>query len=179
VLRKLIEGRDWLFADDCYHIDLSHLSAAVHMSRDLEPGDDMRRARELCAYGQRLAPAFRSQGEPPFEDHYRDHDVYFSILLGEKVEEGLAHFQAKVEAQAEEGDPGPAEILVQLLLRLGRPAEALEVAKRHLAPMDNAWLTRLVEVCRQAGNFRALAEAAQQHGNPVQFVAGLLASQTA
>src|SRR5262249_53914310 len=57
-LRKLIAGRDWLFGDDCYHVDLSHLSSAVQMSLDLEPGEDMELARELCAYGMKLSSAF-------------------------------------------------------------------------------------------------------------------------
>src|SRR5262249_37876902 len=29
VIRKLMQGRDWLFEDDFYHIDVSHLSSVV------------------------------------------------------------------------------------------------------------------------------------------------------
>src|SRR5947208_982453 len=32
VIRQLLEGRDWLFADEAYHIDTSHLSSVVQMS---------------------------------------------------------------------------------------------------------------------------------------------------
>src|ERR1043165_9014563 len=31
-VRELVEGRDWLFADDFYHIALSHLNAVVQMA---------------------------------------------------------------------------------------------------------------------------------------------------
>src|SRR5437764_8567272 len=68
VLRKLITGRDELFADDAYHVDLSHLSSVVQMSLDLPPGEDLERARELCAYGQRLSKTYQNQPDPPFED---------------------------------------------------------------------------------------------------------------
>ena len=35
---ELVEGRDWLFADDYYHIDLSHLNAVIQMAGQLEAG---------------------------------------------------------------------------------------------------------------------------------------------
>jgi len=176
-LRKLIAGRDWLFGDDCYHIDLSHLSSTVQMSIDLEPGEDMELARELCAYGWNLSPSFRNPGDPPFEEPYRDHDVYLSILLGDNVEAGLAHFRAKAEKGIDEVGSGPAEVLVQLLQRLGRIDEALETARRHLAKADNQWLTYTADLCRKANKFQVLAEVAREQGNPVQFVAALLASR--
>ncbi len=177
-LRRLLAGRDEMFGEDVYHVDLSHLSSVVQMSVDLEPGDDLERARELCAYGHRLAPSFRNPGEPPFEDVYRDHAVYFAVLAGDDREAGLAHFRAKVEANpVEEAGTGPAEVLVQLLLRLGRPAEALGVARRHLAAADGQRLGYVAELCQKAGDYGTLAEVAREQNNPVQFVAGLLAGR--
>ena len=58
-VRELIAGRDWLFQDDFYHIDVSHLGAVVQMSVHLPPGEELDLARELCAYGERLAPRLR------------------------------------------------------------------------------------------------------------------------
>src|SRR6185312_7547050 len=96
-IRQLIEGRDWLFQEDAYHIDLSHLSSVAQMSMNLGPCPELDLARE-------------------------------------KVEEGLDYFRTK----AEEADPEtvgtyPAQVLVNLLLRLDRPAEALAVARKYLA----------------------------------------------
>src|SRR5262245_43677661 len=64
---ELMAGRDWLFADDFYHVDISHLGAVVQMSIHLPPGEELQMARELCAYGARLSPRFRYESEPPFE----------------------------------------------------------------------------------------------------------------
>src|SRR5262249_14177535 len=45
-VRELIAGRDWLFAEDYYHIDVSHLSAVVQMAGHLGPSDELELARE-------------------------------------------------------------------------------------------------------------------------------------
>src|SRR5262249_8252037 len=107
-LRKLIAGRDWLFGDDRYHTDLSPLSSAVKMSLALERGEAMELARELCAYGRTLSPSFRTPGAPPFEEPYRDHDVYLAVLLGDNVEAGVGHFRAKAGMGLDEGGSGAA-----------------------------------------------------------------------
>jgi hypothetical protein len=176
-LRKLLAGRDWLFGDDCYHIDLSHLSSTVQMSLDLEPGEDMERARELCLYGTHLGDTFKNHADPPFDEPYKDQDVYLGILMGDNVEAGLAHFRAKADRGTDEVGSGPAEVLVQLLQRLGRVNEALVLAGKHLARADNTWLTYITELCRKANDYRVLVEAARENGNAVQFLAGLLASR--
>src|SRR5262245_48797153 len=67
-VHELISGRDWLFQEDFYHIDISHLSAVVQMSIFLFPEEELRLARELCDYGKRLSPRFQNPGEPPFEN---------------------------------------------------------------------------------------------------------------
>lgn len=176
-LRNLLKGRAWIFGEDCYHIDLSHLSSTVQMSLDLEPGESLDLARELCDYGRNLSGSFKSQGDPPFDEPYKDHDVYLAILQGENVEAGIAHFKAKADVGTDEVGTGPAEVLVQLLQRMGRMNEALEVAQKHLAKSDNTWLTFMADLCRKANNYGVLADVAREQGNAVQFVAGLLASK--
>ena len=177
-LPELIAGRDWLFADDCYHVDLSHLNAVIQMAGQLEPGDDMRRARELCVYGKHLSPRFAYRTDPPFENLYVDYEIFLSILLGEDVDKNLDHFRKKA-ADADPEDVGtyPAEVLVNLLLRIGRPAEALEISRKYLtAPREMRYsCPSFVELCQQTHAFDALAEVAKEQGNPVNFVAALLA----
>jgi hypothetical protein len=178
-IRELIAGRDWLFGDDCYHIDLSHLSSVVQMSMHLTPCPELEMARELCEYGQRLSSRFVNRGDPPFEDLYRAMGIYLAILAGDNVEEGLDYFRR----QAEQADPEtvgtyPAQVLVNLLLRLERPSEALAAARKYLAAVDNRQLScpSIVELCRKVGDYHTLAEVAREQGDPVHFLAGLLAA---
>src|SRR5437870_7197162 len=104
------------------------------MSIHLQPCEELALVRELCVYGQRLSPRLQFPGDPPFENQYTDYGVYLSALAGDNVDECIAHFQAK----ADNADPDtvgtyPAQVLVNLLLRLDRPAQALAVARKHLA----------------------------------------------
>ncbi len=179
VVRRLITGRDWLFGDDFYHIDVSHLSSVVQMSLHLQPCPELGLARELCAYGQRLSGRFLGAGEPPFEEQYRAYDIYLAVLTGEEVEAGLKYFREQVEKNdvATVGTY-PAEVLVNLLLRLERPAEALAVSRKYLAASDPRRLTcpSITELCQKTGHYRTLADAAREQGDPVHFLAGLIAA---
>lgn len=178
-VRALLAGREWLFDNEAYHIDLSHLASVVQLSLELDPGEELRMARELCDYGKRLAPALIGPGAPPFENAYLDYGTFLQVLDGEKVEEGITHFRAKLEKlDLDETGTFPAEVLINLLLRLGRPGEALAVARKYLKQPENRPLTcpNPVELCRLAGDFQALAEMAREKGDPVHFLAGLLAA---
>ena len=182
VVRRLIEGRGWLFAEDAYHVDTSHLSSVVQMSMHLGPSPELGLARELCAYGRRLSGRFLGQADPPFEEQYAAYGTYLDVLAGHEVEEGVAYFRA----QAEKADPDevgtyPAEVLVNLLLRLDRPAEALAVARKYLGAAQGRQLTcpSIQELCQRLKDFRTLAEVAREQGDPVHFMAGLLAAQGA
>jgi hypothetical protein len=178
-LPELMAGRDWLFEDGFYHVDTSHLAAVVQMSIELTPCAELDLARDLCAYGQRLCSQLQHPGYPPFEDQYVDYGIYLDILAGERTEQGLAHFHAKADnADPQDAGTAPAEVLVKLLLRLNRPAEALAVARRHLVGKENSSsCPNVVELCRQANDYRTLAEIAREQGDPVHFMAGLLAAK--
>jgi hypothetical protein len=179
-VRDLMAGRDWLFENEYSHVDLSHLSSVVQMSIHLPPCPELEMARELCAYGQRLTTRYQYPADPPFEDQYRDYGVYLAILAGDRVDENLDHFRAKANsADPETVGTYPAEVLVNLLLRIGRPAEALAVARRHLVHAQNLSPScpSIAELCRQANDYQALADVARAQGDPVHFLAGLLAAQ--
>jgi len=70
-------------------------------------------------------------------------------------------------------------VLVNLLLRVDRPAEALAVARQHLAAGDSRMMAcpSISELCQRAGDFRTLAEVAREQGDAVHFLAGLLAQR--
>ena len=138
----------------------------------------LNKARELCAYGQRLTPRFQYPADPPFEDQYRDYGIYLAIVAGDQVEEGIAHFRRKVEmADPETVGIYPAVVLVNLLVRLERPAEALAVARCHLARPEDQMpgCPSIPELCRLSKDYGTLAEIAREQGDPVHFLAGLLA----
>ncbi|HEV2948873.1 MAG TPA: hypothetical protein VGX70_15985 [Gemmataceae bacterium] len=178
-VRDLMSGRDWLFQEDFYHIDISHLSAVVQMSIFLSQGEERRLARELCDYGKRLSPRFQNPGEPPFENQYQDYSIYLAALDGEAVEQAVDHFRDKADgADPENEGTRPAEVLVNFLVRLGRPKEALRVARQHLASVNHRPLNcpSLVELCQRTKDFRALAEIAREQGDLVHFMAGLVAA---
>ncbi|HLW64060.1 MAG TPA: hypothetical protein VKS79_01995 [Gemmataceae bacterium] len=175
----LIDGRDWLFADDMYLTDTSHLSSVVQMSLDLQDPEDLRLARELCAYGKKLSPTLQYQGTPPFEKIYEDIDVYLSIILGDDVEAGLKHFRDKITANLEEGpDQFAAEVLVRLLVRLDRLPEALEVGKQYLTDVDERQLScpGTFDLAQRLKDYQSLAESARVRQDPVHYLAGLIAA---
>jgi hypothetical protein len=179
-VRELIAGRDFLFGEDYYHVDISHLGSVVQMSIHLPPGEELGMARELCEYGRRLATQFQYKGDPPFEDQYRDYGTYLAVLAGDDVDAGLAHFRAKVdEIDPETSGTYPAEVFVNLLLRAGRPPEALAVSRKYLANADDRRIAcpGFVELCEKAKDYRTLAEVARELNNPVHFMAGLLAAK--
>ncbi len=177
-VRELMTGRDELFEEEFYHIDVSHLSSVVQMSIHLSSCPELALARELCEYGKRLSPRFQYPGDPPFENQYADYAVYLAALAGDRVEESLAHFRAKAEkADPETDGTYPAEVLVNLLLRLERPGEALELARKHLTKADRPLTCPSVaELCQRAGDYRALAEVSRERDDPVHFLAGLIAA---
>ncbi len=180
---RLIEGRDWLFADDAYHLDVSHLAAVVRLSPLLTDPEPLGLAVELTDYGRKLSHRHRYEGEPPFEDVYKDHGVYLRALVGRDVEAAIAHFRAKL-VPSDPVDPNPAEtipaqVLVGLLLRLERLDEAIDVAAENLAGLPESVLAcpGISQLCQRAGNPDRLARLSREHGDLVNYAAAVLARQ--
>ncbi len=176
----LIAGRDWLFEEDAYHIDTSHLSAVVRMGPLLADPETIRQAIELTDYGRRLSSMHRYDGEPPFEQTYEDHAAYLRALLGENVEEALALFRSRLEPPDPDGTDMastlPAQILARLLVRLDRLEEAIELVAEHLSHVPESMLMcpGLPSLCQQAGRPDLLAEHARSSGDLVQYAAAIL-----
>jgi hypothetical protein len=174
----LISGREELFADEAYHIDISHLASVVRMSPLLTDRADMTKALELCEYGRRLAPRLRYDDAPPFDRTYEDHAMYLKALLGREVEPAIAHFRGKLAPPNPEGEREtlPAQVLVRLLLRVSRLDEAIEVAAEHLAGIPDGLLScpGLATLCARAGRLDRLEREARARGDLVDFAAALL-----
>ena len=168
-----------LFGEDVYHVDVSHLSSVVQMALQLPLSETkaLEQARELSAYGQRLARQFQGDADAPFDNTYDDYSIYLDVLLGRNVETGLKHFEAKIERELEEGNSFPAEVYINLLLKLDRKPEALAAGRKYLSRLpDDRGLScpSVMDLARQAGDYPSLAEAAQEKGDPVTYLAGLI-----
>jgi hypothetical protein len=190
----LIEGRPWLFEDDNYHIDVSHLASTVRLAPLLTDPATIALAVELTDYGRNLSERHRYEGEPPFDRPYEDHAVYLRALLGLDVDAAVAHFRAKLDAPERgmpvgfELDPEflpagpgasdtvPAQTLVVLLTRLGRLEEAIDVAREHLAgvPESALFCPGVARLCQRAGRLDRLASIARDAGDPVHYAAAIL-----
>jgi hypothetical protein len=174
---ELINGRDWLFEGMNYYVDTSHLVSILGFSLELTDPDTLRLAVELCEYGKKLSPMFHYRGDPPFQDIYADHGVFLRALVGEDIENGIAHFRKKVE----ESDPleigaGPAQILIVLLGRLKRYGEAVEISLKYLAEADQNQLAcpSVLQLCYLAEDRGQLMKIAKQKRDLLGFTAGLL-----
>ncbi|GAC1470610.1 MAG: hypothetical protein NVSMB9_15860 [Isosphaeraceae bacterium] len=178
----LLAGRDWLFADEAYHIDSSHLASVVRLAPLLREPSTLALAAELTDYGCKLSPRHRYEGDPPFEDVYRDHGIYLKALLGQDVDSALAHFQAKVVSPSGssdsslDDDPVPAQVLVGLLVRLDRIEDAIDVSARYLAGLPEASLfcPGVSQLCQLAGRPERLAQIAREQGEFVPYIAAVL-----
>jgi len=172
----LIAGRDWLFEDNNYFVDTSHLCAVIRFSIDLQDQPTQALALELTDYGRRLSPLFHYRGQAPFEDPYSDYAEYLRALLGLNSEESIAHFRKKLSDDPETGT-APAQVLVGLLARIGRFQEAIDIALAHLSDLAPSQLScpSIPQLCALAGDATKLRTISEHRGDLLNFAASLLA----
>lgn len=176
---EIVAAHPELFAEGGYHVDTSHLSSIAQFSLELDACPERELARQLCAYGEKLGTSFQYDADPPFEHTYADYKILLAILEGENVEAGLQHFAAKIEPAMGNDNTFPAEVYVNILLKLDRKVEALAVAKKYLAGEKRQLSCPSVyELCQQAGDYAGLAEAAKSRADGVNYLASLIAAQT-
>lgn len=180
-LGAIVEERGWLFEGNAYYLDTSHVSSLVQMA----PAIDRERTLELllgmARYGSQLSEMYQFPGNPPFENVFEDYRAYISTVLGRDVEAGLDHFRRKIETC----DPNvagttPAQVLVNLLVRLGRPGEAADVALEHLSEADPQFLTcpNALQLCQMARDYKRLAEVARTRRDLLSFAAATMQAET-
>ncbi|MGQ0636668.1 MAG: hypothetical protein ACT4QC_18815 [Planctomycetaceae bacterium] len=177
-LGELIADRDALFADNAYHIDVSHLNAVVRFGRALDRDTpELELALELAEYGARLSAQYQYAGTPPFADFYPAHCRYFQALLGREQDAAISYFRNQLTPELTETDTHlTAYVLVDLLLRLNRQNEALELACRYLADSAEDFGLSLPELCAAAGRFDLLQQVSRDKGDVVHYTAALLSA---
>ncbi len=178
-ISELITGRDWLFGNNGYYIDSSHVASVVQLSLELEDPQVLKLVLELADYGKRLSSLFQYKGDPPFQNIYEDHEVYLQALLGEDEDGAVEHFRNKAEESPPEGgDSMPAQVLVGLLARLDRYPEAIEVSSKYLAEVAPSELVcpSLPQLCQHAGAYKILGNLSRQQGDLLSYTAAALQS---
>ena len=180
-LAELIAGRPWLFEGNSSYVDSTHLTTLLRFSPELEDAESLRMAAEMADYGRCLAPMFHFRGDPPFEDTYADHAVYLRAMLGEEVDGAIGHFKKKMAgtisvSSAVSGDTTPAEVLIELLVRLGRYAEAIEASLEFFPNSSRAPMScpSAIQLCQMAGDYRRLRELALERGDLLAFAAAVI-----
>jgi hypothetical protein len=175
-LGELVTGRDWLFEGNAYYIDTSHVASVVQLSANIENPETLRLILGLTEYGRRLAPMYQFAGQPPFENVYEDYGAYIKTVLGIDADGGVEHFRRKVAAASPERVPDAAMALVNLLARLERYQEAIDVSAEHLADFDPRELScpPVLHLCQMAGDMTRLQQIAQQRGDLLSFAAAAL-----
>jgi hypothetical protein len=175
-------------ADDAsIHVDVSHLQSVLRIARVCTDPEVIREAWELACYACRLPAEMVYPGEPPFENVGESSRQFFGPLLGHDVDRAVGFFRrAAARARIEESGTLPADTLVLLLTRLGRPTEALHAALERPAegPMPSAMLASgmlpsLVELAAAADSWDALLTACQTRGDEITYAATLAARQRA
>lgn len=155
-LGDMLAKRKWILSDGGYHLDTTHLAAVIRIARVLEDQPSLQRAYELVQYGRRLHHQFQYPGDEPFVDFYPSHLAYYSVLLGRDVDAGLAVFERKMlSSDPATGGTAPMEVYTELLDRVGRSAQAIDVALRHV-PDDvpsPRMVPPLLEMANRCGHF--------------------------
>ena len=177
-LRELMAGRDWLFADANYHIDVSHLHSVVRFARSLRADQpELPLAIQLAEYGSHLAEQYQYAGDPPFEDFYPAHVQFLKALGNINQDAALSYFRDKLRPDSFDPENQLVALgFVDLLTRLGRMDEALEVAKAHLSQSTDQTGFSFADLCADAGRYDLLTEVSKEKGDILTFTAAMLQS---
>lgn len=175
-LRELIAGRDWLFADANYHIDVSHLHSVVRFARSLTAqSPELPLAIQLAEYGSRLAEQYQYAGDPPFEDFYPAHVQFLKAIGNINQEAALNYFREKLRPDSNEPENQLVALgLVDLLTRLGKMDEALDVAAKYLSQSSEQTGFSFADLCADAGRFDLLTQVSKDKGDLLTFTAAML-----
>ncbi len=174
-LPDLFASRPWLFGEYDYYVDPSHLVSLLPYCAEIKDRETLDLFHQLCEYGQRLSAQFQSPGEPPFENPYLDYGHYVQALLGDDVEAHISHFRAKISGyDPQQACFGPAQMLINLLVALGRYDEALHISLQYLPDGESGLpCPSASQLCYLAGDYGQLQDLAKKRGDLLTYVAAL------
>jgi len=171
-LKELVSTCRDSFTEYTYHVDISHLSSVIRMARVVEDEEVLRLALDLTEYGRCLHESLQPPGDPPFEDAYATHGLFFASQLGEQVGEALEYFRDRATAANvyEEGSAA-VEVYVALLARLGRYDEAINSILQWLphGTPTTGFAPSLIELARRSGNYEQVLTECRERGDLLGF----------
>lgn len=179
-LRKLIAGREFLFADGNYHIDVSHLHSIVGFARHLHRQDpELRLAIDMSLYGQQLSEHLRYPADVPFDDYYSASEQFLQAVAGIDVAAGLNWFTQRLQQEPDAPDQRLiAFVLVDLAQRCGKTAEILPIAAPHLSRMEDPNGFSFTACCVESGRLDLLETTALENNDLLALATVLLVRQT-
>lgn len=133
-LRELIQGREFLFAEGGYHIDVSHLHSTVSFARHLDRDcPELQLAIELSDYGAQLAEPLRYPSDVPFDDYYVANRHFLNALAGVEVDESMQYF---IDRLQREPDAPDQRMIAFVIADLGQRVERTSMAARSRCPVS-------------------------------------------
>lgn len=176
---QLIAGREWLFEDGNYHIDVSHLHSTVSFARHLTAEDsELTRAIDLCRYGVRLSENLQYPADVPFDRYYEASEQFLNALAGIHLDEAMLYFISRLSEETEPADRRlTAFVLVDLGRRVGRTDEALAVAAPDLAGLEDSNGFSFTECCLEAGRPDLLESCSLQNDDVLSWTIAQLSMQ--
>ncbi|MFN9720572.1 MAG: hypothetical protein ACK58L_17875 [Planctomycetota bacterium] len=176
-LAELIRGREFLFADGGYHVDVSHLHSIVSFARHLQKDDpELIHAIELAQYGGQLAEHLRYPADVPFDDYYAANEHFLKAVAGIDVDDSMAWFADRLDQEPDASDQRMiAFVLVDLGQRVGRIEMALEKASVHLNRLEDPNGFSFAACCVQAGRIDLLESAARNNDDVLALATAILA----
>ncbi|MEZ6061620.1 MAG: hypothetical protein R3C19_14835 [Planctomycetaceae bacterium] len=180
-IAELMAGREWLFADGNYHIDVSHLHSTVGFARALQRDDpELKLAIELCDYGSHLADQLQYPGDVPFDEYYTAHHWFLTALAGRNVDDSLSYFKQRLQDEPEISDRQLiAFVLLDLAQRVNRTDEVLELAAPYVGRLEDPAGFSFSALCAELGRCDVLEDVARNNDDVIAYVtAKLLAGKS-
>ncbi len=175
-LRELILGREFLFAEGGYHIDVSHLHSTVSFARHLDRDcPELRMAIELSDYGAELAEQLRYPGDVPFDDYYVANRHFLNALAGVEVEESMQYFIDRLQRASDAPDQRMiAFVIADLGQRVDRTSMALEAAAPFLKQMEDPAGFSFTAYCVGANRCDILEASAREDNDVLRLATAML-----
>lgn len=177
----LVAERDWLFSENNYHIDTTHLNSVVRIGQIIQAPAVLSKLVDLCAYGLKLAKQFQFEGDAPFEQTFPTHTLFYNAQLGQDVDQALDFFRQRAETDDQLViGTGAAETYIVLLQRIGRWSEAIAASAKLLPPGTRTagFAPTLLELSKQARDFTKLKELCRERGDLLNYAAALAVEST-
>lgn len=174
---ELIRGREWLFAEGNYHIDVSHLHSTVGFARALTSEDpELKLAIELCEYGSGLATQLQYPGDLPFDDFYKGHQHFLKALAGDDVETGIEYFLQRLRDEPDEPDQQLiAYVLLDLAQRTDNIRNIIKETANLVGRMEDPNGFSFSALCVELGLTEDLREAARKNDDVLAFAQAAIA----